>query len=190
MLTMFISYLAFAFLLGSIPFGLIIGILFYAVDIRTLGSKNIGMTNVWRTIGRIPAIFTLIGDLGKGYLAVCFAMIQWPDSCSVFWISIAALLGHCYSIFLSGKGGKGVATGAGILFALDLHLGILTFIIWSISRYLTGKSSLSAFIALSFLLPLVYWLQPEHLWTAFAMIVVIVWQHRENIARLRAGTES
>ena len=67
MLTMFISYLAFAFLLGSIPFGLIIGILFYAVDIRTLGSKNIGMTNVWRTIGSIPAIFTLIGDLGKGY---------------------------------------------------------------------------------------------------------------------------
>jgi glycerol-3-phosphate acyltransferase PlsY len=187
---MFISYLAFAFLLGSIPFGLIIGTLFYAQDIRTLGSKNIGMTNVWRTIGLVPAIFTLIGDLGKGYLAISIAMTQWSEADSIFWVACSALLGHCYSILLSGKGGKGVATGAGILFALDFRVGLLSFIIWALGRYLTKKSSLSAFIALSFLLPLVYWLQPSHLVAAFAMIVIILWRHKENITRLRAGTES
>ena len=187
---MFISYLLLAFLLGSLPFGLIIGILFYNVDIRTEGSKNIGMTNVWRTIGFIPALFTLLGDLGKGYLAICLAMNEWNDPDSLFWVALFVILGHCYSIFLAGKGGKGVATGAGVLFAFDFSLGFFTFLIWSVARYITKKSSLSAFISLIFLLPLTYWLASQYMWTTLMLIIIIIWRHKENIARLRAGTET
>lgn len=187
---MFISYLLLVFLLGSIPFGLIISVLFYNVDIREEGSKNIGMTNVWRTLGLIPALFTLLGDLGKGYLAICLAALQWHDANSLFWISTSVILGHCYSILLGGKGGKGVATAAGIIFAIHFPLGFLTLLIWGLSRYYTKKSSLSALISLAFLLPLTYWLTPEHCWTMVILILIIIWRHKDNIARLRAGTEN
>lgn len=185
-----------AYLGGSIPFGLLIAKLGWGVDPRTVGSRNTGFTNVYRVVGTTPAVLTLIADAGKGLLAVLTASAlitpgegPWPLA-----TGIAAILGHNYSCFLKGRGGKGIATGFGVLFGLNLTVGLGTLVAWMVTVLLTRRVSVGSMIAFG-LLPV--WAAVIPLaaprWSSFIGTVIIaglvILRHRENLTRLRQGLE-
>ncbi len=186
-----IFYIAGAYLLGSIPTGLLLGKAF-GVDIRTTGSGNIGATNVYRTLGRKVGILTLLGDALKGLLPVLLA--RYYDL-PVLWIAaigLAAFLGHVYTIFLGFKGGKGVATALGVflgLSPLSVLLGLLVFavVLWQ-WRYV----SLGSIVAAAAMPVIVAMLDHRVLVIAVTAVIssVVIQKHRENIGRLQAGTEN
>ena len=184
---MFFLYILGSYIIGSIPFGLIIAFLGYDVDIREKGSKNIGMTNVWRTVGVKPALYTLLGDVLKGWVMV--AASPYDDITSIFWVSAAVLLGHCYSIFLQGEGGKGVATSLGVMLALSPLIALLSFGVWIFVRWSFKKSSLAALVSMFFLLPFTLFFNPEILSISLFIILLVVYRHKDNIQRLREGGE-
>lgn len=180
-----------AFLIGSIPTGLIIA-RFKGIDLRKVGSGNIGATNVMRSVGKKEALFTLLGDIGKGVVAVALAKAFCLD---VMWQGLAglfAVLGHNFSIFLKFKGGKGVATSLGVILAYSPHTGLFTATLWLLSARLTKYSSLSALIAFGFLPLSIYMLDmsPEKFCIAVALTVLLFIRHFANIKRLIEGTES
>ena len=184
--------LIFAYLLGSIPTGVILAKAFGNVDPRTLGSKNIGATNVFRTAGKKLGILTLLGDIWKGIIPVAIARGALD---SYFWIgaiALAAFVGHLYPIFLKFKGGKGIATGLGVFLALSPLPAVLSLLIFGIVLYkwrFVSLGSLSATAAFPILLAM---LNPHRIYIPFAIIVgmLIFYHHRENIQRLIAGKES
>lgn len=189
---MAILLLIFAYLLGSVPTGVILAKAFGNVDPRTLGSKNIGAANVYRTAGKKLGIITLLGDILKGLIPVAVARGTLD---SYFWIGAVALVafsGHLYPIFLKFKGGKGIATGLGVFLALSPLPAILSFLIFGAVLYkwrYVSLGSLAATAAFPFLLSL---LNPHHIYIPFAIIigVLIFYRHRENIERLLAGKET
>jgi glycerol-3-phosphate acyltransferase PlsY len=184
--------LVFAYLLGSIPTGVILAKAFSNVDPRTQGSKNIGATNVFRTAGKRLGVITLLGDILKGLIPVAIARGTLD---SYFWIgavALAAFLGHLYPIFLKFKGGKGIATGLGVFLALSPLPAIFSLLVFGAVVYrwrFVSLGSLSATAAFLFLLAL---LDPHRIYIPFAIIigVLIFYRHRENIQRLLAGKES
>ena len=184
---MFFLYLIGAYIIGSIPFGLMIAFLGYDVDIRTQGSGNIGMTNVKRTVGTKAAILTLIGDVGKGWMMVTFSPEK--DGTSLLWVSIAVLLGHCYSIFLQGKGGKGVATALGVMLSISWSIALLCLGTWIGIKFAFKKSSLASLISMVVLLPAVLLIDSNHWVTASFIILLVFWRHKDNIERLKQGGE-
>lgn len=182
-----------AYLIGAVPVGWLVARAFGVGDIRRQGSGNIGATNVLRTLGWLPAVVTLVGDVAKGYLAVAIAeRLAWPDTTPVAAAAVAAVLGNCWSVFLGFRGGKGVATGLGALLtltpwatlaALPVFLAIVaTF------RYISLGSLLGALCVPLGAAVLGY--PPAYDLAALAVALVIVGRHHANIARLRAGTES
>ena len=181
--------LAFGYLCGSIPFGLILTRMAGLGDVRSIGSGNIGATNVLRTGNRKLAALTLLADALKGTIPV-LAAAQWNQDFGLV-AGFGAFLGHLYPVWLRFKGGKGVATYLGVLLGLSLH-GLLVFAaVWLTMAFLFRYSSLAALTA-TIAVPAVLWLigLPE---TAafFALLSVIVYiKHRANISRLLSGTES
>jgi glycerol-3-phosphate acyltransferase PlsY len=181
-----------AYLLGSIPTGVILAKAFGNIDIRTQGSKNIGATNVFRTAGKKLGVITLLGDILKGLIPVAIARGTLD---SYFWsgaVALAAFLGHLYPIFLKFKGGKGIATGLGVFLALSPLPAILSLLVFGAVVYrwrYVSVGSLSATAAFLFLLAL---LNPHRIYIPFALIigVLIFYRHRENIERLLSGRES
>ena len=199
-----VAMLVTGYLLGSIPFSLIVTRLGGAGDLRKIGSGNIGATNVLRTGRKGLAAATLALDMAKGFLAVWLAWHSALGHDAVVTIvsGIAALIGHCFPIWLRLRGGKGVATLLGIDFALDWRIGLAAVIVWLAAARLTKISSLGgmssavaapiAAAALWAALSAVYGPIPRLAIYAAglaAMALLVVFQHRENIARLRAGTE-
>lgn len=191
-----------AFLIGSIPFGYIIGRLFYHTDIRAAGSGNIGAMNALRTLGRTGAVVVLLLDALKGFVPVLWALRffyghldleGFPPSEQIMGSLVAtgAVLGHCFSPWLRFKGGKGVATSFGAVFALCWPAGLVAVGGWIAGATLTRYSSVGSLLG-SVLTPFVIWLLtgslPETAYGVFAA-VLIIFTHRENIARLRSGTE-
>ncbi len=184
--------LIFAYLMGSIPTGVILAKAFSNIDPRTQGSKNIGATNVFRTAGKILGALTLLGDILKGLIPVAIARGTLD---SYFWIgavALAAFLGHLYSIFLKFKGGKGIATGLGVFLALSPLPAILSLLVFGAVLYkwrFVSLGSLSATAAFLFLLAL---LDIHRIYIPFALIigVFIFYRHRENIERMLVGKES
>ncbi len=182
--------IALGYLLGSIPFGLLLARA-SGVDLRRIGSGSIGATNVLRTGNRGLAAATLLFDAGKGFVAVWLAArfgdAPWlPVACGT-----AAFVGHCYPVWLGFRGGKGVATLLGVTLAV-LPFAVLVFgVIWLGIALATRYSSLGGMIA-SMAVPVTAAAAGQRdLWPWFAaMVLVLLWKHRENIARLRAGTES
>ncbi|CDO38005.1 MULTISPECIES: glycerol-3-phosphate 1-O-acyltransferase PlsY [Novosphingobium] len=180
--------LALGYALGSVPFGLIITRIAGAGDLRSIGSGNIGATNVLRTGRKGLAAATLLLDLLKGLAAVLIAAAVWPE-----WVWLAALgafLGHCFPVWLRFRGGKGVATTAGIAFGLAWPVGLAYALTW-IGLLLTVKISSVAGMTAAVVAPLVA-LVLGHQDAALVLAVIaaiVLFQHRENIARLRAGTE-
>ena len=185
------------FLVGSIPFGYILGRLFYHTDIRKQGSGNIGAMNALRTLGKTGAAAVLLLDALKGFAPVFgFALYaHWmdPDIKAVILAIIAAgaILGHCYSPWLKFKGGKGVATSFGAIFGLCWPAGLVAVAGWIAGAAITQYSSVGSMLG-SVLVPIALWFFtgsiPETAYGVFAAILV-VFKHRENIARIRAGTE-
>jgi glycerol-3-phosphate acyltransferase PlsY len=186
-----ISFLAAAYLLGSIPTGLLLAKA-AGVDIRETGSGNIGATNVYRTLGRTVGIMTLLGDCLKGLLPVLLAKkLALPD----VWIAsigLAAFLGHVYTIFLGFKGGKGVATALGVFLALSplsVLLAILLFaVVICIWRYVS-LASITAAAAMPLLVALLDRRQVMIAMT-FTIAAVVIYKHSANIRRLMEGTEN
>ena len=182
------------YLLGAIPTGIVAGRAFAGVDPRDAGSRNIGFTNVLRVAGKTAGIVTLIGDMGKGAMAVYLARLLLGPSAGDFILASggAAILGHMFPIYLGFKGGKGVATALGVLLAADLLIGGILVAVWLISAAIWRMSSLAALIAFTSL-PFWVWLfHPSLSMAALStgIIILIIYRHRDNISRLRAGTES
>jgi glycerol-3-phosphate acyltransferase PlsY len=177
------------YLLGALPFGLILTRLAGMGDIRAIGSGNIGATNVLRTGNKKIAAATLLLDGAKGAVAVLIAQIYGPDTAIV--AAAGALLGHLFPVWLKFRGGKGVATALGILLALSPPVGALACATWLLAAVLFRYSSLSALIALA-ASPLYMWWLADPQRTEFTIAVaVLVWlRHRENIQRLLRGQET
>jgi len=182
----------FAYLLGSISFAIVVSRLMSLPDPRSYGSKNPGATNVLRTGRKVAAALTLAGDAGKGWLAVWLAWFYTLDMTVAALAGLAAFLGHLYPVFYRFKGGKGVATAAGVLFGLNLWLGVGTLVTWGVIAAFFRYVSLASLIAALFAAFYAWWLfglQPVS-WVAVVMAALLAWRHRENIKRLVAGTES
>jgi glycerol-3-phosphate acyltransferase PlsY len=184
--------LIFAYLLGSVPTGVILTRVFSDVDPRTQGSKNIGATNIYRTAGKKLGVLTLVGDILKGLIPVVIArgVLDSP-----FWVGAVALtvfLGHLYPIFLKFKGGKGIATGLGAFLALATLPAILSFLVFAAVVYKSRYISLGSLTATTAFPLFLAFLNPHHIYIPFAMVIglLIFWRHRENIKRLMAGKEN
>ena len=178
-----------SYLMGSIPFGLILTKIFLKKDIRDIGSGNIGATNVLRTGNKLIGYLTLVLDITKAIIPVIYVKINFPEL--IYIASLCAFLGHVFPIWLKFKGGKGVATYVGILFSINILLGIVFILSWIIIFLLSKYSSLSSIVA-SLSVP-VYLLIKGNIDTAIffiIMFVLIFFTHRENIKRLKNKEES
>lgn len=181
------------FILGSIPSGLIVGKLISGIDIRKHGSKNIGTTNIFRTLGARAAFIVLLADSLKGVLSIIIVSYIYPHNLLIaVSVGFTAFLGHNYSIFLGFKGGKGVATALGILLYFMPKLCLIIILIWLFVVLLTKYVSLASIIA-AFCVPFLAWFmnyeRPLIFLGLFAAILVII-RHKSNISRLLNGTES
>ncbi|WP_422061001.1 glycerol-3-phosphate 1-O-acyltransferase PlsY [Sphingopyxis sp.] len=183
---------AVGYLLGSIPFGIILTRLFGAGDLRQIGSGNIGATNVLRTGRKGLAAGTLILDGAKGAAAVLLARHFMPElgQDGAMIAGAAAMVGHCYPVWLKFRGGKGVATLLGLSFALAWPIGLVFAVAWLATVLLARISSLGGMVgALSAPIAALGFGYPVYAVGLAGLAVIILWRHRENIARLRAGTE-
>lgn len=179
-----------AYLVGSIPTGVLLG-RWAGVDVRSAGSGNIGATNVARTAGRALGILTLVGDALKGLIPVLVARALGLGDATVAGVAVAALCGHVCSIFLSFRGGKGVATGVGVLLGLAPAIVPIPLGVFVVTMGLSRIVSLSSILA-SLSAPLIVFVfryPPPIAWAALVIALLIVLRHRENIIRLMAGTE-
>lgn len=179
-----------SYLLGSVPFGVVVARLMGLGDLRQIGSGNIGATNVLRTGNKLAALLTLVLDAGKGAIAVLIAAAMLgADAAQV--AGLAAFLGHLYPVFLGFQGGKGVATYLGTLLALSFPVGLATCLTWLLVAATLRYSSLAALVASASSVLWALGLGASSLAAlALALTTLIFWRHRDNIARLRAGTES
>ncbi|KPN63840.1 acyl-phosphate glycerol-3-phosphate acyltransferase [Aliiroseovarius crassostreae] len=177
------------YLLGSIPFGIVMARLFGLGDLRQIGSGNIGATNVLRTGNKLAAFLTLIGDAGKGGAAVLAARaLVGEDAAQV--AGFFAFLGHCFPVFLGFRGGKGVATWLGTMLALSFPLGLAACASWLVTAVVFRISSLSALVAAA-LSPVVALLlgQDSLVGLAVALAALIFYRHSANISRILKGEE-
>jgi len=180
-----------AYLLGSIPTGLLLARA-AGVDIRTTGSGNIGATNVYRTLGRSVGILTLLGDCLKGLIPVLVARHLEMGDALIAAAGTAAFLGHVYTIFLGFKGGKGVATALGVFLGVSpasVGIALIIFIVIVATTRYISLGSITAAAAMPFIIT---FLDRRPLIIAMTAVIalLVIWKHRENISRLREGTES
>jgi acyl phosphate:glycerol-3-phosphate acyltransferase len=188
---MALSLIVASYLIGAIPFGLIVARVMGGVDIRTIGSGNIGATNVLRAVGKKAGLTALLLDIGKGAIPVLTAKtVYGQGDLTTLYCALAAFFGHLYPIYLGFKGGKGVATALGTIAAWVPIAGATTLLIWIISAKTFKFSSLAALIAFA-TLPLVLFLleQPTPMLASFILTTLIYWRHRANIQRLFTGLE-
>lgn len=180
------------YLIGSLPFAVIVSKAFGLADPRSFGSGNPGATNVLRTGNKAAAVLTLVGDAAKSWIAMIAAEKLGAGSAAIAWTGLAAFLGHLFPVFLRFKGGKGVATAVGVLIGLDAPLALGALVIWLATALITRYSSLAALVAAG-LAPLLalarHGLAVDSLVVAI-MCALLIWRHQANIQRLLAGTES
>lgn len=201
-------FLALAFLVGSIPFGLIVGRLFYRSDLRQSGSGNIGAANALRAYGKLGGVLVLLLDAAKGFVPTALVQV-WPWEIvsnlggslpfllvmsvgDAAMLGLAAVAGHCFSPWLRFRGGKGVATWLGVVFALSWVAGLLFIAIWLLVVIPTRYASLGSVIA-SLTSPIAMWFFTNDLTATVCATIaalLITWKHRENIVRLREGREN
>ena len=181
------------YIFGSIPSGLVLVKMACGIDIREYGSKNIGTTNVFRTVGARMASIVLVADVFKGVLAVLLVRYLLESNLQLELLTaIAALLGHNYSIFLGFKGGRGVATGLGLILLFMPDVCIFSFTVWLVLVFVTRYVSLGSIVG-AFITPIVAYLRgypAELVLFALAACVFVIVRHYENMKRLIAGTET
>ena len=177
---------------GSVPSGLWLVQAFHGIDIRNYGSKNIGTTNVFRTVGPKTAVLVLIADAFKGILAVGIMSYFFHNPLLDVVTALGALLGHNYSLFLGFKGGKGVATALGLLIFMMPKVAVASFGIWLVCVLLTRYVSFGSIMAAIFTPPLAWYLGYPSAYVIFSVVAAffVVLRHKENIHRLLTGTES
>ena len=176
------------YLFGSIPFGFILTKLFLKKDIRNIGSGNIGATNALRTGNKTLGYATLLLDITKAVLPVLYIKFNHPDY--IFIASLCAFLGHVFPLWLNFKGGKGVATYVGILFSINLILGLIFVVSWAITFLISKYSSLSSLVA-SLMIPIyLIFLKNYNSIFFIIMFVLIFYTHRENVKRLKNKEET
>jgi glycerol-3-phosphate acyltransferase PlsY len=180
------------YLAGSIPFALIVSRVMALPDPRTYGSGNIGATNVLRSGSRVAALATLVGDVAKGWVAVLVALRLGLESELVALVGFAAFVGHVFPVWLRFKGGKGVATAAGVLLAFDWRLGLAVIVVWLTMAIVTRYSSAASLMAALFAPAAAWylWGAVSHVWAVAGMSVLLVIRHHENIRKLLRGEES
>ena len=178
-----------SYLMGSIPFGLILTKIFLNKDIREIGSGNIGATNVLRAGNKIVGYSTLILDVLKAIIPIIYIKLNYPDL--IYVSSLSVFLGHVFSIWLKFKGGKGVATYVGILFCINYFLAVIFIISWLIIFFISKFSSLGSILA-SLIIPIFIFLNSDYNNEYFfiIMFVLILFTHRENVKRLINKEES
>ncbi|MDX2163813.1 MAG: glycerol-3-phosphate 1-O-acyltransferase PlsY [Gammaproteobacteria bacterium] len=184
-----LSFFVFAYLLGSIPLAIVVSKLTGLPDPRKAGSGNAGATNMLRIGGKKLAAIVLCGDFLKGLVVVVLSK-YFLMPMYVGWIGLAVVLGHVFPVFFRFKGGKGVATGAGVLVGMIWSIGIIVILCWVLVVLLSRYSSLGAVVALCVTPFLVEWLAPEYLEPVVVIILLILWRHQDNIRRLIKGTET
>jgi|TARA_B110000881_G_C18558589_1_gene508435 glycerol-3-phosphate acyltransferase PlsY len=179
----------YSYVLGSIPFGLIITKIFLKEDIRNIGSGNIGATNVLRTGKKILAASTLLFDILKGYLTIYITSIYFKDL--LYFAALICFVGHIFPIWLKFKGGKGIATFLGIILAFSYNLAIIFGLSWLIIFFIFKYSSLSSIIAAFVVLIYSFLIVDFSLsFYLFSVFIIILFTHRENIMRLRSKNEN
>jgi glycerol-3-phosphate acyltransferase PlsY len=184
-------YLILGYLIGSLPFAVIVSKAFGLADPRSFGSGNPGATNVLRTGNKLAAALTLLGDAAKGWLAMFVVAKVGADGTATAFAGLAAFLGHLFPVFLKFKGGKGVATAIGVLIGLDAWLALGAALTWLATAVVTRYSSLAAIVAATVAPTLSL---ASHGIGAVSIVVAVmcvllIWRHKENIKRLIAGTE-
>ena len=184
-----ILVISISYLMGSIPFGLILTKVFLKKDIRDVGSGNIGATNVLRTGNKLIGYFTLILDVLKAVIPVFYVKLNFPEL--VYISSLSAFIGHVFPIWLKFKGGKGVATYVGILFSINYFFGIVFVVSWLIIFFVSKYSSLGSILS-SLVIPVFIFLNSnyENEYFFVIMFVLILFTHRENVKRLINKEES
>lgn len=188
-LMILLLWAVFGYLIGSIPFGVVVARLMGLGNLRDIGSGNIGATNVLRTGSKPAAAATLILDGAKGAVALLLARkLAGEDAAQI--AALAAMLGHCYPVWLKFKGGKGVATFLGILLALAWPAGLAACLTWLLAAAITRMSSMGGLVAAaaSSILVVLTGYGNAYL-LCVVLTIIIVWRHRANIARIKAGTE-
>ena len=200
-----ISFYILVFILGGIPFGLLISRYWLKTDIRQQGSGNIGMTNVMRVGGPLPGLLTFLLDFGKGILAVLLAKtfisaMVIDIEAKIFFLNLAGFIvvcGHVFSVFLRFRGGKGISTLFGVLAVLHLNIGICAASIWLVMflwKHISSLSGITMLTILPWLFLIMPWLKNESpVWSVFFLFLLLssllVYKHRENIKRLLKGQE-
>ncbi len=181
-----------SYLIGSIPFGVIVG-KFRNIDIRKLGSGNIGATNIWRNLGKILGILVFLLDFTKGFLVIVVTKLVFGNQPLIITIAaITVILGHCFPLFLKFKGGKGMSTGAGVVLGINWLILVIAFLVWLAIVIKTRHVSLGSIIAVILILILMI-LQYQFSWyLVFGLFVTIFipLRHKENIKRLLNGSEN
>lgn len=186
-----VALVAAAYLLGSVPFGVVIARAQGGVDLRRVGSGNIGATNVLRVLGKGAAALTLLGDMGKGAAAVGLGRWFAVSPAVLAAIGLAVVVGHLFPILVGFRGGKGVATTLGVVLATMPAVGGLLLLIWLAVAAIWRYSSLAALVA-SGAMPVLAWFldgRPAMLALSLALLVLVLARHRENVTRLWEGTE-
>jgi glycerol-3-phosphate acyltransferase PlsY len=181
-----------AFLVGSIPFGYLIGRGFYRTDLRAEGSGNIGAMNALRTLGKAGGAAVLLLDALKGFVPVCAASLYFHSGVAEAIAAAAAVLGHCFSPWLRWRGGKGVATSFGAIFAMSWPAGSIAVGGWIAGALLTQYSSVGSMLGSALAAVAMWFFTGSAAQTCYAVLaaIFIAYTHRENLARLRAGTEN
>ena len=178
----------YSYLLGSIPFGLVLTKIFLKKDIREIGSGNIGTTNVLRTGKKSLAIATLVLDLLKGYFSIAITFIYYENLIS--YSALICFIGHIFPVWLKFKGGKGVATYLGVVLALSYKFFIIFGITWLVLSFLFRYASLSSIISSLIVFVYSYFFVNDFSLVLFIFFVIIIYTHRENIVRLKNSGEN
>lgn len=192
-MTAYIAIISLAYLIGSIPFGIVLGPLFKVGDIRNIGSGNIGATNALRTGKKGFALAVLLGDALKGVIAIVIARALFGDTLPHAGViaGLVAIIGHLFPLWLKFKGGKGVATSAGVVMVLHWPTGLCVLAMWLLTARLSRYSSLSALLASLHAPIYAVAVGAPQFALPFAAIAILLWfTHRSNIARLIKGEES
>ena len=181
------------YLLGSIPFGYIVGKLFKKIDIREFGSGNIGATNAFRILGPSLASLVVMGDIGKGIFSIYLVKYFNIDNSLILTIAgLAVICGHDWSLFLGFKGGKGIATTFGVVFALNPIISILAVMVWGVVLIISRYASLSSICAIISIFVFTILFKQPYEYIGFSAIIIIlgIFNHKENIKRLKSKKES
>jgi len=191
-----IALVVFAYILGSIPFGLVVGKTFYRTDIRNYGSGNIGATNVFRNLGPMAGVLVWIADVLKGLvpvLLVRFVLSQSPEAMPLVGVitGVAAVFGHTHSVFLRFSGGKGMSTTGGMTIGLWPWAALILFLTWVVMLAVTRYSSVAS-LTLAIGLPVlvsIFYPKTEYIIFSIMLAAILIYKHRSNISRLISGKE-